>query len=127
MKSTLEIIREMIDRENTMVNHRMSWFLALLGFMLAGLAFGWDKSVALCSIFSLIGIFSSLSVGLLLRCGIQTIRNLEESIEESQPVIGRGYKETLKLVHCLLPWHFLPWLFGIAWIVLMITRIVEEI
>ena len=118
--------RELINCENEMINQRMSWFLILQGFMLAGLAFAWEKSVALCVVFSFIGILSSLSVGILLRYGILAIKHLEESCQDPEnKVLGRGYKETPILLHILLPWNFLPLLFMIAWVALIFVRCFE--
>ena len=47
-------IRSLIIHENEMINHRMTWFLVLQGFMLTGIAFGWEKSRELCGVFACI-------------------------------------------------------------------------
>lgn len=118
------VIRTLIHDENEMVNNRMHWFLILQGFMFAGLAFAWDKNCALCIVFSCVGMFSSLSVGVLLRYGILAIKKLEQSIQdEDQPVLGRGSKDTSAFMHFLLPWHFIPILMMMAWIALICIRI----
>jgi hypothetical protein len=81
--------------------------------------------VALIVVFSVVGILSSSSVGILLRYGILAIKQLEErarSIGDEQ-VIGRGYRETSAVMHFLLPWHFLPILFAVAWAALIVIRV----
>ena len=124
MKPKLEAIQQLIHDENEMVNHRMNWFLILQGFMYAGIAFAWDKNSALCVVFSVVGMLSSVSVGILLRFGIKTIEKLEASVKnESQPVLGKGSKETSSFIHFLLPWNFLPILMTIAWAAIIYIRI----
>ena len=123
MQSNADMARELIAHENIMLNHRMNWFLVLQGFMLAGVAFGWEKSVALCAVFCSIGILSSISVGILLRYSIFTIKRLEEPYKDMEnSVIGRGHKKTHPLIHFLLPWHFLPILFMSAWVALLLVK-----
>lgn len=119
------VIRELIRLENDALNYRLSWFLTLQGFLFAALAFGWDKGAALIVVFSIIGILSSLSVGILLRYGILAMKRLEEKLrtESQEPVIGRGYSETPAIIHFFLPWHFLPILFVGAWAALMVIRL----
>lgn len=107
-----EIIRALIHDENEMTNHRMNWFLILQGFLFAGIAFAWDKNVGLCLVFSFVGIFSSLSVGILLHFGILAIRNLQKYCQAE--IIGRRHEETKIFIHLLLPWNFLPILFMLA-------------
>lgn len=124
MEERAAVIRELIAHENGMVNDRITWFLVLQGFMLAGLAFGWEKSTALCIVFSLLGILTSISVGIVLRYGILAIASLEASCEDTEEtIIGRGSKETPALVHLLLPWHLLPIAFTLSWIALIVVRL----
>jgi len=118
-----EVIRKLIQSENEMTNHRMNWFLVLQGFMFAGLAFAWEKSTSLCIVFSIVGALSSVSVGTLLQCGINAIKNLESMKPEEECVIGKGNGDTHKLMHLLLPWNFIPTLMVFAWIALIIIRI----
>ncbi len=122
--SNPEIIGALIRDENEMINHRMNWFLILQGFLFASIAFAWDKGISLSIVFSCVGILSSLSVGVLLRYGILAIKNLEESCgNHKQPIIGRGYKVTPRIIHLFLPWHFLPYLFAAAWLALILIRV----
>lgn len=124
MKLNQSVTRQLIHDENEMINQRMNWFLMLQGLMFAGIAFAWEKNSALCVVFSCVGMLSAVSVGILLRHGIITIKKLEQSIEEfDHPVIGRGYKETAPFIHFLLPWHFLPMLMIVAWSTLMCIRL----
>jgi hypothetical protein len=124
MKADPEVTRLLIHDENEMINHRIHWFLILQGFMFASLAFAWGKNSALCIVFSIVGMLSAVSVGVLLRYGILAIQKLEQSIqEETQPVLGRGSKETSAFMQLLLPWHFLPVLMVVAWSALICIRV----
>ena len=123
MANDPEIIKSLIIHENEMINHRMTWFLVLQGFMLTGIAFGWEKSCALCGVFATIGMLSSLSVGIILRLGTLTLAKLEALNHTDQVVVGRGSSETSALLKFLLPWHFLPVVFSLGWIVIFIIQI----
>jgi cellulose synthase/poly-beta-1,6-N-acetylglucosamine synthase-like glycosyltransferase len=119
------VIRELIRLENDALNYRLSWFLTLHGFLFAALAFAWDKGAALILVLCIIGILSSLSVGILLRCGIVAMKRLEEELptDSRERVIGRGYSESPAIIHFFLPWHFLPILFVGAWAALIVIRV----
>lgn len=125
MANESHVIRELIRLENDALNYRMNWFLTLQGFLFAAMAFAWDKGVALIVVLSIIGSLSSLSIGILLRYGILAIKQLEEAArtDSHEPVIGRGYRQTSAVMHSLLPWHFLPILFGFAWAALIVIRV----
>ena len=119
-----DLIRSLIRDENEMTNHRMNWFLLLQGLMFASLGFAWEKNSALCIIFSCVGTLSSISTGVLLHYGILAIKNLEESIQDNNmPLLGRAPKETSKVMHFLLPWHFLPVLMSVAWLAIICIKI----
>lgn len=121
MKEDPEKIRALIRLENEMVNHRMQWFLLLQGFMFAGIGFAWEKSTALSIVFACVGILSALSVGLLLRCGIQAIAALDRKVEET--TIGKQSDEIGSFIHFLLPWNFLPITMGLAWVAMILIKV----
>lgn len=121
MNENPNTIRALIQHENEMANHRMNWFLILQGFMFAGIAFAWDKSTALCIVFSIVGILSSLSVGILLNYGIQAIRKLDQKSRDT--TIGKGSEEINQFMHFLLPWHFLPFTMMVSWTAMIIIKL----
>jgi hypothetical protein len=125
MVNESHVIRELIRLENDALNYRMTWFLTLQGLLFAALAFAWDKGAAIIVVFSIVGILSSVSVGILLRYGILAIKELEKvsRADGHQPVIGKGYSGTSAVMHFLLPWHFLPILFVVAWAAFMVIRV----
>jgi len=123
MNENPDTIRALIQHENEMTNHRMNWFLVLQGFMFAGIAFAWDKSTALCVVFSIVGILSSISVGILLRYGIQAIRDLDRKSRDT--TIGKGNEEISPFMHFLLPWNFLPFTMIVAWTAMIIIKLAK--
>ncbi len=127
MKPDPDTIRKLIAYENEMVNHRMTWFLVLQGFMLVAYSFAWDKNLALCIVFSCMGIVISFSAGIILRFGILAIRDHERSCHvPGDPVLGRGYDQTPWYIHLLLPWHLMPLMFMVGWLALIFIRCLEE-
>ena len=124
MASNPDVIRQLIRDENEMVNHRMNWFLLLQGFMFASIAFAWEKGIAISVVFSVVGVLSAISVGVLLRVSILAIRSLARRCRTTdEPVIGRVRAHDSVIVSALLPWHFLPPLFVLAWVALMVIRV----
>ena len=120
-----KIIRDLIKHENALMNDRMGWFLTLQGFLFAGLAFAWDKGTGISIVFSVVGVLSSMSIGILLQYGILALKRLEEQpcLDSDGPIIGRGYGETKSAIHFLLPWHLLPVVFFVAWTFLIVIRV----
>jgi hypothetical protein len=121
MNEDPEVIRILIHQENEMVNHRIQWFLLLQGFMFAGIGFAWEKNTALCIVFSIVGILSSVSAGLLLRCGIQAIADLDRKVQET--TVGKKSDELNPFLHFLLPWNFMPLTMILAWAAMILIKI----
>ncbi len=122
------VIRELLRQENDVMNHRMTWFLTLQGFLFAALAFGWDQGSALITVLGLVGIMSSFSVGVLLRHAVLAMKHLQEAARDAnEPIVGRTHKENPAIVHFILPWHFLPILLSIAWLALIVVKYLEKV
>jgi len=120
-----DIIRDLIKHENALMSDRMGWFLTLQGLLFAGLAFAWDKGAGISVVFSVVGVLSSMSIGVLLRYGTHAMKRLEEQSnpDSDGPSIGRKYSETKWIVHFLLPWNLLPVVFFVAWVCLIVVRV----
>ena len=69
-----------------------------------------------------LGMLSSLSVGILLRLGTLTLEKLEGLNNTEERVMGRGANETNIFLKFLLPWHLLPLVFAIGWIVIFLIK-----
>jgi hypothetical protein len=133
-----QIIRSMIEHENSLQNYRLTWLMTTQGLLFAALGFAWDKTgaVALVIIVSVLGIFISASMWLVLRLSELAFQGLIEWWEKHQPndyngapVLGlrtqaRGFR------WYMLPWKTLPWVFALAWLwifVLNLSRADKEI
>ena len=111
-----------------MINHRMVWFLTIQGLLFASFFIGWrgkgetgdggkkirEKHVRI--IYAL-GVFSAVSVGIVLFFGLNAIKCIVENTPMAgrQYVIGLSHGPVPALVHYLLPWNSLPVLFVAAW------------
>lgn len=106
----------------------MEWFLLLQGFMLAAVAFGWEKNKGMVYIFSVMGILTCVSCGVNLNHAwgaIEALRVLDNA-KNGDPVIGRsleakdGYWRTVYGI--LAPTFLIPSAFSVGWLVLALTR-----
>ena len=138
--------RELIASENEMINHRMMWLLTMEGLLFASFFLVWrgkretkgEKSVhttELCILY-LLGVFSAVSVGLVLFYGSNTIRCIVRNTPQAGRSYVRGVRHVIGEEHVidmrrglhsvlawlvsvlgnyLLPWHSLPAVFVVAW------------
>lgn len=131
---TYEINRDLIESENEMINHRMVWFLTIQGILFAFFLVlrgktengNGDEEIIraeeiirekhIYTIYAL-GVFSAVSVGIVLFFGLNTIKCIVESTPMAgrQYVIGLSHISVPLWVHYLLPWNSLPVLFVVAW------------
>src|SRR5437764_14593071 len=58
-----DVIRQMINAENTVLNHRLTWFATFEGLLFSALGFAWGKSGAhdLVRVFVVLGIVAAVS------------------------------------------------------------------
>jgi hypothetical protein len=64
-----DVIRQMINAENTVLNHRLTWFATLEGLLFSALGFAWGKpdAHALVRVLAVLGIVAALcSLGLIM-------------------------------------------------------------
>ncbi|KAK1744548.1 hypothetical protein QTG54_005081 [Skeletonema marinoi] len=142
---------QLIKHENEMINARMTWWLIVQGFMIAGVAFGWDKDFALVATFATLGIFTSLSSAIILRCATFALPLLDKQSQQLYPLCDPAMGLNLHrraqqvrldeievtpgsrpfpylpkcLVEFLFPWHFMPLLFIGAWIAVLFLSLKE--
>lgn len=120
--SKAQIIREMIRHENTLINHRITWFSTLQGLLFTALAFSWDKKDAagLSYVFAVLGILLSISTFYSMRASLAAIKALREWWDNNRgqnydgpDVIGR--RPDAKSLPLLRPYVVFPLSFTIAW------------
>jgi hypothetical protein len=119
------IYRSMMVHEDELQNHRMTWLLAIQGFLMTGLAFAWDKSDAriLIFVFCGLGVLISLTFWEGLRISKLSQRAMRnkwcEERDKLQSYRGPdivGYRSPKgSILKYFRPWRFLPILFIIVW------------
>jgi hypothetical protein len=121
-----QIIREMINKEADLINHRLTWLSTFQGFLFTALGLVWKDGHFVKDLHffvpTLIGVgfLSSLSVLLSLRVAHKAIRKLLDDWDKSTNVGGAsysgpdviGYRSRLTY---LLPWFVLPFILVVAW------------
>lgn len=125
-----EIIRSMIKSENELINQRMAWVSSFNGFLLAGIAFAWDKSRALVIVLAFLGITVSLFSGAALLAANRAFRELYVWWQENKPdnykgpdVIGLSPRYKRWPGRWLNPWSVIPIFFACAWVIIAIIRL----
>ena len=131
--SFVSTVREMTRHEDGLMNHRLTWMWTLQGLLFGAAAFMWNKDVRVVVSIAIVGLLSCVSIGYCLARGLQALHDLR-ALDKGQrkklpadsvlpPAVGaqRG-----PLAWWLLPGSFLPWLFGIGWIVMLEARFIHS-
>jgi hypothetical protein len=123
------IIRSMIEHENSLINNRLNWFILLEGLLLAGLSGLAETFRTLAVVLAIVGIVVSVSFAIEIAVAGMAIGNLlslwsgrleTEGVrwQEFPPVIGVPLQKrsvALALGRYLSPTRFLPPAFVVAW------------
>jgi len=122
-------VRDMIRRENELMNQRMQWMAAFNGLLFAALGFAWDKPDVrfLTTIFSLLGVSASFLNGIALIFTSNAQRRLLTwwHSNKSKTYTGPGVMgcEPLdKKMYSLYvtPWITLAFVFTVGWLAILI-------
>ena len=70
------VIRQMIQHEDDLLNHRLTWMWTLEGLLFGAVGFMWKESVAPLIAIATVGLFSCISVGYSLDSGLRAVRDL---------------------------------------------------
>ena len=135
-KKTIDIdrsyeVRSMIDKENDMIHHRITWLTTLQGLLFAALGFAWDKptGTSLLYLLSFLGIAFSVIVLVALVAATNAMNRLIDWWDENKPesydgpgVVGLHPPEN-KILRNIGFYLWVPVIFiiawGIVWIVIM--------
>jgi len=119
-KERLIALRKMIEHEDNIINHRMSWFGVFQGLLFTAFAATYKSEFKNICEFRLLlpyfGIAVSLSFFISFWCSSKALKNLKgiwRGKETEIPPVGLDlddYGMPLKLLRIFLPWHFLPWI-----------------
>ncbi len=130
-KEYFSIIRGMINHEDQLVNQRLTWMWTLQALLFAAVSFNREENPFFSIVISILGIVSSASIGYQMRRGdiaIMALRKLSAEHKEKLPKGCRlapviGVEEVNRSKKWLLPNYLLPWVFAVAWILIMIQSI----
>jgi hypothetical protein len=114
------IVRDMIEHENDVTNHRVTWLLTIQGFLLAALAFAGNDAAGLVPYLCVLGIIGSALTILNVSFSTTAVSRLVEWWNnhsegyEGPPVIGIGFKPG-SILNYLSPSNLFSAALVIAW------------
>lgn len=121
------IIRAMIEHENNLQNYRVTWLMTIQGLLLAALGFSWGEGTReLVTIFCVLGLVVSLSSWSAMTLSTAAFKDLHDWWYENKPQDYKGppvvgHKAAYQFLFWVLrPWRLLPWLFAVAWILILV-------
>jgi hypothetical protein len=132
-KEYAAIIRSMIEHENTLLNHRMTWMGTLQGLLVAATGFMWEIDDLLVLLICVFGFCSSVSIGISFKSALRAIKRLLEDWDDRKSknpyydgpdVIGSPRIKSFRSK--LNPWNILPWLIALVWVLLAITKFTHK-
>ncbi len=123
------ITRAMIEHENTLLNHRMTWMWTLQGLLVAAAGVMWGFHSFLVLLICVFGFCSSISVGVSLQSALRAIDSLlsdwTNRVSRDPNYNGPrviGSPGVRPIISKLQPWNSLPWLMALIWILLAIAK-----
>jgi hypothetical protein len=127
MEKHAEILRKLVEHENTLQNFRLSWFLTSQSLLFAALGFAWDKATTfVVGTLCIVGLATALSGLVALRLSDLAFKSLERWWSDNliaykgPPRVGyeAGY-----FLYFAMPSRALPTVFALSWIVLVSYRL----
>ena len=113
--------REMIQRENDLTNHRLTWLLTAEGLLFASLGFALSKdnlegAKLLIPVLSFVGVSLAASASIVLDAADAAICRLSAAapVRENTKADVLGYRG-LPMIGILAPWRAFPPMFIVAW------------
>src|SRR5271157_104561 len=128
VREYVTVVRDMIRHEDEVLNHRLSWMWTLQGLLFAAAGVLWDKDMRGVLIMGAVGILSSVSIGYSLSRGLRAVRELLGMAADQKHKLPLGVElpptigARTKAIEWLLPGRFLPWIFGLAWVSIIVLR-----
>jgi len=127
-----EVARAMIDKENDLINHRVTWLTAIQGLLIAGVGFNWREanSIELIVIFIGLGISISIIQAAALIAATKAIHRITDWWTHNKPqdyrgpgIIGYPPSKKWKNLWFMATWNWIPFLFIVAWLSILATSI----
>ncbi len=114
------IIRDMIQQEDNLLNHRLSWMLALQGLLITAFSVFWGKVPPASWLIVGFGFISSLSFWYSLYISHKAIEDLKKRCQEKRVTgDGKDWPPLQSVEDCktiLMPWRLLPPLVSVMWV-----------
>jgi hypothetical protein len=123
-----EIVRQMIYHEGELINHRIGWLVTLQGLLFASLGFAWKDAKELVYVISALGILISISAFSALILWYRASKSILNEWRDHKPVDYNGpdvigYRSQSKFWGFLRPWYFLPIIFAVAWLSVIVINL----
>lgn len=133
LSSGRDVVRSMIYHEDQLRNERLGWFLTLNGLLFAGLSFAWSARDAawLVAVVGAVGVcvaITALAAMWISDHAISRLRTWADKYDNGKdpslpPIVGLRGDDVPWYVHLIAPWTALPWVFLIAWPILIVIRV----
>ena len=125
-------IRQMINHEDTLINHRYTWMLVTQALLFAALGVFWpEKALLMKVIICIIGLLTCVSIGHSLRLSHRACTNLKKHWDDNNNNPNRDFPPILGLkdkhIQWLLPWKLLPPTIGVAWLIILAAIIINHV
>ena len=131
VRAFVSVIREMIRHEDVLLNQRLTWMWTLQGLLFGATSVLWDKDSPAVMLIGLVGLLSCISIGYSLARGLRAVRELLGVAADHKKRLGEGAEipptigARTKATEWLLPGRFLPWVFGVSWVLVIVLRILQ--
>lgn len=119
----------MIQREDELINQRLSWLTTVQGILFAVLGFIWDKpnSHRLVFVFCFLGFFMSVIVLIVVTYATRAMWRQYDWWEKHKPKSYTGpdvmgFPPPNALARFMGPWSLIPVLFIIAWTAVLLIK-----
>ena len=120
-----EIVRKLIEHENTLQNYRFTWFSASQALLLAALGVSWEKALFVACTICLVGVITSLTAFIALRlCDLAYVQLSNWWNEHLRGYTGppkQGFEGNYQW--WMMPSKLLPWVFMFLWVALAVYRV----
>lgn len=125
-----DIVRGMIDRENDLINHRVTWLTTTQGLLFAALGFSWDRQgtqrlvVLLCFLgiaMSIVAISGLTGATIAMHRVLRWWKDYGPKDYKGPAVIGFGFVEK-PFLRYIGVWTWIPILFLAAWVGVLTIR-----
>jgi hypothetical protein len=131
------LYRRIREHEDTVMNHRIVWMWTLQALLFAAFSLILEKgNESYLGIICFVGLLSCFSIGYSLTCSWKFLDEMKEmgekilepnGISEEDKNIILGSPKIKPKLSKLLPWKFLPWLMGGAWLIFIVIIIFKQI